>query len=156
MRVRLELYRFQCDKCSRTWEMTDSHMNVEYFCPYCGTVQPTVGLFGQSMPKHTPPTEEPKTPHYDYTDARVIEEPIVKATKEETFEFSEELKGPDVAPPTEATKPPSLMTKAKPKPAKQLSAEDMMTRKVCSDGWWNPVTKKCQGEGRGHAIEENA
>jgi hypothetical protein len=100
------------------------------------------------MPKHTPPTEP-----------KVVEEPIVKVEKvvleepEETFEFSEELKGPDVDPPTS---PPSLMTKSNPKPAKQLSAEDMMTRKVCSDGWWNPVTKKCQGEGRGHALEENA
>lgn len=143
MRVRLELYRFQCDKCSRTWEMTDSHMNVEYYCPYCGTVQPTIGLFGQAMPKMEAPTKKPEDLVPDETYYSPEEPP-------KTFEWTEEVKGPD-APP----KPPSLMTKAKPE--KQRHAEDMMTQKMCKDGWWNPVTKKCQGEGNGHALEqENA
>jgi hypothetical protein len=150
MRIRLELYRFQCEKCSRTWEMTDSHMNVEYYCPYCGTLQPTVGLFGQSMPAKNPEDLLPDETMYS-TPVMSSSTPIEVAA--EKFEYSEELRGPDsdkfISPPP---KPPSLMTKSKPEA--QREAEDMMTRKVCSDGWWNPVTKKCQGEGNGHALEQ--
>jgi len=28
-------------------------------------------------------------------------------------------------------------------------AEDRMTEKMCLSGWWNPITKKCMGEGVG-------
>ena len=40
------------------------------------------------------------------------------------------------------------------KSAKQLIAEDKITHLRCSDGgWWNPITKECQGEGVGHNLE---
>ena len=37
---------------------------------------------------------------------------------------------------------------------KQLKAEDKITHLRCTDGgWWNPITKECQGEGVGHNLE---
>jgi hypothetical protein len=38
------------------------------------------------------------------------------------------------------------------KTEERLYAEDRMTHKVCEEGWWNPITKECQGEGNGHNV----
>ena len=40
------------------------------------------------------------------------------------------------------------------KTAEHLKAEDRITHARCTDGgWWNPITKECQGEGVGHNLE---
>ena len=40
------------------------------------------------------------------------------------------------------------------KPASVLEAEDRLTHQRCPDGgWWNPITKQCQGEGVGHNLK---
>ena len=49
---------------------------------------------------------------------------------------------------------PSIVQKGE-KTAARLKAEDRMTHARCTDGgWWNPITKQCQGEGVGHNVEE--
>ena len=54
---------------------------------------------------------------------------------------------------TETRIAPSVVQKGE-KTAVRLGAEDSMTRQQCPDGgWWNPITKKCQGEGVGHNLE---
>jgi hypothetical protein len=42
------------------------------------------------------------------------------------------------------------------KSKERLYSEDRMTHKVCEEGWWNPITKQCQGEGNGHNVVDNA
>ena len=50
----------------------------------------------------------------------------------------------------------STITIVEKKTPERLYAEDRMTHKVCKDGgWWNPITKECQGEGNGHNIVDN-
>ena len=40
------------------------------------------------------------------------------------------------------------------KPTSVLEAEDRLTHQRCPDGgWWNPITKQCQGEGVGHNLK---
>ena len=41
------------------------------------------------------------------------------------------------------------------KTKERLYSEDRMTHKVCEEGWWNPITKECQGEGNGHNVVDN-
>ena len=49
---------------------------------------------------------------------------------------------------------PSIVQKGE-KTARILEAEDRITHARCTDGgWWNPITKQCQGEGVGHNVEE--
>ena len=49
---------------------------------------------------------------------------------------------------------PSIVQK-EGKSARVLEAEDRFTHARCTDGgWWNPITKQCQGEGVGHNVEE--
>ena len=59
---------------------------------------------------------------------------------------------------TEATRMPMsapIIAPKEGKPVKVLEAEDRNTQTRCPDGgWWNPITKKCQGEGNGHNVEE--
>jgi|TARA_B110000116_G_scaffold201551_1_gene176532 hypothetical protein len=53
------------------------------------------------------------------------------------------------------TKTAPIIAPKKGKPVKVLEAEDRNTQTRCPDGgWWNPITKKCQGEGNGHNVEE--
>ena len=50
---------------------------------------------------------------------------------------------------------PIITQKQGEKSARQLNAEDRITHARCTDGgWWNPITKQCQGEGVGHNVEE--
>ena len=50
---------------------------------------------------------------------------------------------------------PLITQKQGEKSTRQLNAEDRMTHLRCTDGgWWNPITKECQGEGVGHNVEE--
>jgi hypothetical protein len=50
---------------------------------------------------------------------------------------------------------PVITQKQGEKSTRQLNAEDRITQARCPDGgWWNPITKKCQGEGVGHNVEE--
>ena len=49
---------------------------------------------------------------------------------------------------------PIIVQKQGEKSAARLEAEDRQTHLRCPDGgWWNPITKKCQGEGVGHNLE---
>ena len=49
---------------------------------------------------------------------------------------------------------PTIVQKGE-KTATRLKAEDRITHARCTDGgWWNPITKQCQGEGVGHNVEE--
>ena len=49
---------------------------------------------------------------------------------------------------------PTIVQKGE-KTAARLEAEDRTTHLRCTDGgWWNPITKECQGEGVGHNVEE--
>ena len=55
----------------------------------------------------------------------------------------------------DTTKPtaPKITQKGE-KSAQILQAEDRNTQARCTDGgWWNPITKQCQGEGVGHNLE---
>ena len=62
------------------------------------------------------------------------------ATDKET-NFTETRTAPIIAPKGEKT-------------AAHLKAEDRITHLRCTDGgWWNPITKECQGEGVGHNLE---
>lgn len=36
----------------------------------------------------------------------------------------------------------------------QTWSEDRMTEKMCTDGWWNPITKGCIGTGNGFKKEK--
>ena len=50
---------------------------------------------------------------------------------------------------------PVITQKQGEKSTRQLNAEDRITHARCTDGgWWNPITKQCQGEGVGHNVEE--
>ena len=50
---------------------------------------------------------------------------------------------------------PVITQKQGEKSTRQLNAEDRTTHVRCTDGgWWNPITKECQGEGVGHNVEE--
>ena len=50
---------------------------------------------------------------------------------------------------------PLITQKQGEKSIRQLNAEDRTTHLRCTDGgWWNPITKECQGEGVGHNVEE--
>jgi hypothetical protein len=49
---------------------------------------------------------------------------------------------------------PTIVQKGE-KSVTRLKAEDRNTHARCTDGgWWNPITKQCQGEGVGHNIVE--
>lgn len=55
----------------------------------------------------------------------------------------------------DTTKPTApKITQRGEKSAQLLQAEDRNTQARCPDGgWWNPITKQCQGEGVGHNLE---
>ena len=47
-------------------------------------------------------------------------------------------------------------TDSLPKLPAQKWSEDRMTEKMCPDGgWWNPIMKKCMGEGQGFEPDES-
>ena len=56
---------------------------------------------------------------------------------------------------TETRTAPVITQKQGEKTVRILQAEDKITQARCPDGgWWNPITKQCQGEGVGHNVEE--
>jgi DNA-directed RNA polymerase subunit RPC12/RpoP len=59
---------------------------------------------------------------------------------------------------TEATRMPMsapIIVQKGEKTGRILQAEDRITQARCTDGgWWNPITKQCQGEGVGHNVKE--
>ena len=123
------MFNYECDHCGKQWTMSlpgrDSRRleNDGYFCPYCGT-------------KHTP-KDEPGAP----TDKVVIPPLEGIATDAEAGFVDPEVK-------------PTFTIKSGEKTAEQLKKEDQITSHKCPDGgWWNPITKKCQGEGVGHNLE---
>ena len=132
MRFRLEPYLFRCDGCNKEWKMDDAQINLSYWCPYCGTEQHPIGLFGQVA--HSPNQKS---------------EFINPQPQAEQLLNSYAMDGERPTPEPEK-KPPSLMTKKQPK---RMFAEDKMTEKMCKEGgWWNPIKKECQGEGNGHDV----
>jgi hypothetical protein len=48
---------------------------------------------------------------------------------------------------------PSIVHNPAQKSPKILEAEDRLTDQRCSTGWWNPITKQCQGEGNGKDLD---
>ena len=72
--------------------------------------------------------------------------------------YSRTIASPD--PAEEAIEPSvsdmeSSITIVQRKTPERLYAEDRMTHQECTDGgWWNPITKECQGEGNGHNVQE--
>ena len=132
-----KMFGYECDHCGKEWTMSlpgrDSRRleNDGYFCPYCGT-------------KHTP-KDEPGAP----SDKVVIPTLEGFATDAETGYVD-----PEDDRNAFAVSAPSFTIKSGEKTAEQLKKEDQITSHKCPDGgWWNPITKKCQGEGVGHNLE---
>tara|TARA_B110000014_G_scaffold225463_1_gene184232 strand:- start:55 stop:459 length:405 start_codon:yes stop_codon:yes gene_type:complete len=73
--------------------------------------------------------------------------------REELPRFATDKEAGFVDTTTRQTAP--KITQKGEKPASVLEAEDRITHARCTDGgWWNPITKQCQGEGVGHNVEE--
>ena len=122
------LWHFTCAFCSGTWSVAvmDEWQPGELYCTHCGRQQ---------------------------TNREIRTDKHFSAT----YGASEEAIEPSVSDMESATTIDgdggiTVVQKTK----ERLYAEDRMTHKVCEDGWWNPITKECQGEGNGHNVVDNA
>ena len=133
----LKIFKYECENCLHDWTMINpgkdwrSLEDAGYFCPYCGKKQYEATRMPMSAPIKLKTEELPRF-----------------ATDKEAGFSTEELENlghkttPIIAPKGEKT-------------ARILQAEDRITKARCTDGgWWNPITKECQGEGVGHNVEE--
>ena len=127
----LKIFKYECENCSHDWTMINqgkdwrSLEDTGYFCPYCGKKQ----YEATRMPMSAP----------------------IKLETEELPRFATD----EEAGFKETRTAPVITQKQGEKSTRQLTAEDRMTHLRCTDGgWWNPITKECQGEGVGHNVEE--
>ena len=127
----LKILKYECENCLHDWTMINpgkdwrSLEDAGYFCPYCGKKQ----YEATRMPMAAP----------------------IKLETEELPRFATD----EEAGFKETRTAPVITQKQGEKSTRQLTAEDRMTHLRCTDGgWWNPITKECQGEGVGHNVEE--
>ena len=161
--LELKIFQHTCDECKQDWIMVNPGDNSSYFCPHCGKQQPVQNLFGEY--------KEAKAKHYkkpgaeSFTERRKEDKRRPGAIPwDEPYERREDGKwrGDPVGPPSEEAIEPSVdevlhpITIVQKKTPERIEAEDRMTHKVCEEGWWNPITKECQGEGNGHNVVDNA
>ena len=132
----LKIFKYECENCLHDWTMINpgkdwrSLEDAGYFCPYCGKKQYEATRMPMSAPIKLETEELPRL-----------------ATDEEAGFSTDELEslGQKITP--------TIVQKGE-KSATRLEAEDRQTHLRCPDGgWWNPITKKCQGEGVGHNLE---
>jgi len=136
----VRIFRYTCDQCSHEWMMINPGDNTSYFCPYCGKEQPVKTMWGEY--KHKPDSgTKPPTANKKMEEQRPRGVPWDEPVDEEAIE-----------PSIDEVRVPTIVAKKKPQ---RIEAEDRMTHKVCEEGWWNPITKECQGEGQGHNVVDN-
>ena len=128
----LKILKYECGDCLHDWTMINTGKDSRslddngYFCPYCGKKE------GEKRATRMPMAAPIKL--------ETEELPRFATDKESNF--------------TETRTAPSIVQKGE-KTATRLEAEDRVTQARCTDGgWWNPITKQCQGEGVGHNIAE--
>jgi hypothetical protein len=112
------------------------------FCPYCGKEQPVKTMWGEYKHKPDSGTKPP-------TVNRKMEEQLPRGVPLDYDSILDE----EVIEPYEV-RVPTIEVKKKKKP-QSVEAKDRMKHKVCEEGWWNPITKKCQGKGQGHNVIDN-
>tara|TARA_B110001454_G_scaffold158625_1_gene147948 strand:- start:102 stop:635 length:534 start_codon:yes stop_codon:yes gene_type:complete len=170
--IELKIFKYECDECSQDWMMVNPGENRAFFCPYCGKQQPVQSLFGEYTDKK-PNHYKPKPGAESITERRVEDKRRPGAVPwDETYERRKVSYGVGVIEVPEIPKytinqadeeciepsvdevlhPITIVDKKKPA---RIEAEDRMTHKVCEEGWWNPITKECQGEGNGHNVVDN-
>ena len=122
-------FKYECEKCLRDWIMSltgQDSRRLEDSGYFC----PYCGE------KHTP--NYPRDEEHRF------------ATDEEAG-FVDDMRNEGL----KITSTPKITQKQGEKSTRQLNAEDRTTHARCTDGgWWNPITKECQGEGVGHNVEE--
>jgi len=146
----LKIFKYECDKCLHDWTMINPGKDwrtledAGYFCPYCGKKQLPDGM--------TLPYVDDNTPRKELDEATRM--PMSAPIKLKTGELPR-FATDEEAGFKETRTAPVITQKQGEKSTKQLNAEDRMTHLRCTDGgWWNPITKQCQGEGVGHNVEE--
>ena len=145
----LKIFKYECAECSHEWTMINTGKDSRslddngYFCPYCGKKEGDVWqevLDGAQEIKAGGGTRMPRSAPIKYTPET---EKLPRFATDEEAGFKETRTAPVIT------------QKQGEKSTKQLNAEDRMTHLRCTDGgWWNPITKQCQGEGVGHNVEE--
>ncbi len=150
----VRIFRYTCDQCSREWMMINPGDNISYpytytlFCPYCGKEQPVKTMWGEY--KHKPDSgTKYSSVASPPTVNRKMEEQLPRGVPLDYDSILDE----EVIEPYEV-RVPTIEVKKKKKP-QRIEAENRMTHKVCEEGWWNPITKKCQGKGQGHNVVDN-
>ncbi len=147
----VRIFRYMCDQCSHEWMMINPGDNTSYkfesgvdslFCPYCGKEQPVKTMWGEYKHKPDSGTKPP-------TVNRKMEEQLPRGVPLDYDSILDE----EVIEPYEV-RVPTIVVKKKKKP-QRIEAKDRMKHKVCEEGWWNPITKKCQGKGQGHNVIDN-
>ena len=152
----LKIFKYECENCLHDWTMINPGKNwrtledAGYFCPYCGKKQ---------LPDNmTLPYVDDNTPRKELDEATRM--PMSAPIKLETEELPRFATDKESGFSTEELEnlghktTPNIVQKGG-KPVRILEAEDRITQARCTDGgWWNPITKKCQGEGVGHNVEE--
>ena len=137
----LKILKYECKNCLHDWTMINPGKDwrtledAGYFCPYCGKKQSL---------KNKDVTTEANWENEGGGSGVAL--PFVDDNTPRK-ELDEATRMPMSAP--------IIVQKQVKKPVRVLEAEDRITQARCPDGgWWNPITKKCQGEGVGHNVEE--
>jgi hypothetical protein len=135
----LKILKYECGYCLHDWTMINTGKDSRslddngYFCPYCGEKE------GEKRATRMPMAAPIKL--------ETEELPRFATDKETDFKETKSTLAMKTATP-------SIVHKGE-KTATRLEAEDRVTQARCTDGgWWNPITKQCQGEGVGHNIAE--
>jgi len=122
----LKILKYECEKCSHDWMMINPGKDWR-------TLE-DVGYFCPYCGKKQS-LKNVNDKALPYVDDNTSREELDEATRMP-------MSAPIIAPKGEKT-------------TTRLEAEDRFTHARCPDGgWWNPITKKCQGEGVGHNVEE--
>ena len=125
--IECKIFIYECEKCGKECTMTLSGQEARRL-EDSGYFCPYCGT------KHTP--NYPRDEEHRF------------ATDEEAG-FVDDMRKEGL----KITSTPKITQKGE-KSAAILQAEDRNTQARCPDGgWWNPITKQCQGEGVGHNLE---